>query len=146
MKYARPVRGFQSTRQAHPYLQRLTDPRWSVTPDPGTEAVSTVILHHNVRSPGEGYAAVQYGHDVRVAGEPPHRSLLMLEVVEVDIVRIGTEHLHRNDAVTRRFVAAIPHSEPAAAHRLGIVIALCLELGNYSRSRAGLSGVRIGHS
>src|SRR5271165_315938 len=145
MKYARPVRGFQGTRQAHPCLQRLADPEWSVTPDPGTEAVSTVILHHNVRSPGEGYAAVQYGHDVRVAGDPPHRSLLVVEVFEVDIVRIGTEHLHRNDAVKRRFVTAIHHSEPAAPHRLGIVVALCLEFGNDSRSRASLSGVGIFH-
>src|ERR1700760_1427639 len=70
MKYARPVSGFQSARQAHPYLQGLANPEWSVTADPGTERVSTVILHHDVWTPGKGSTAVQYGHDVRVAGDP----------------------------------------------------------------------------
>ena len=54
MKYARPVRGFQSARQAHPDLQCLADPEWPVTADPGTERVATVILHHDVWAPGEG--------------------------------------------------------------------------------------------
>ena len=89
---------------------------------------------------------MQHGHDVRVAGDPSHGPLLAVEVFDVDIVRIGTEHLHRDDAVERRLVTAIHHSEPAASHRLRVVVALCLELGDDSRSRAGLSGVGIGHS
>ena len=88
---------------------------------------------------------MQYGHDVRVAGDPSHRPLLTVEMFDVDIVRIGTEHLHRDDAVERRFVTAIHHSEPAASYRLSIAVALCLKLGDDSRVRAALSRVGIGH-
>ena len=99
MKYARSVSRFQRTGQSHPYLQRLADPERSVAADPGTERVSTVILHDDVWTSGKGHPAVQYRHDVWVAGDSSHRPLLAVEVFEVDILRIGTEHLHRDHAV-----------------------------------------------
>src|SRR5271170_1048414 len=86
---------------------------------------------------------MQHGHDVRVAGDPPHRPLLASEPFEVDIVLIRTEHLHCDDTVERRFIAAIDNAEPAAPHRLSFVVALCLELGN-NPQRAALSGVGTG--
>ena len=42
---------------------------------------------------------MQHGHDVRVAGNPSHRPLLAIEVFEVEVVLIGTEHLDRDDPV-----------------------------------------------
>jgi len=75
---------------------------------------------------------MHHGHDVRMADDPAHRPLLTSELFEVDIVLVRTEHLHCNDAVEGRFIAPIHNAEPAAAHRLSIVVALCLELGNNS--------------
>jgi hypothetical protein len=86
---------------------------------------------------------MQYGHDVRVAGDPPHCPLLASELFEVDIILIRTEHLHCDDTVERRFIAAIDNAEPTAPHRLSIVVALCLELGN-NPQRAALSGTGTG--
>jgi hypothetical protein len=42
---------------------------------------------------------MQHGHDVRVAGDPPHRSLLASELSEVDFVLVRTEHLHCDGTV-----------------------------------------------
>jgi hypothetical protein len=51
---------------------------------------------------------------------------------EIEVIGIGTEYLDRDHAVQRRFAAAIHNAEAAAPHRLGIVVALCLELGGNS--------------
>jgi hypothetical protein len=71
--------------------------------------------------------------------------LLAFEVYEVEIVLIGTEYLDRDDAVERRFVTAIYDAKPTAPHRLRVVVALCLELGDDSGSEPALSVIGIGH-
>lgn len=87
---------------------------------------------------------MQHGHDVRVPGDPPHRPLLASELFEVDIVLVRTEHLHCDDAVEGRFIAAIHDAESATAHRLGIVVALSLEFGCNPQRGAALSGIGAG--
>jgi hypothetical protein len=42
---------------------------------------------------------VQDRHDVWVAGHAPHRSLLAVKVLEIQVVLIGTQHLDRDDTV-----------------------------------------------
>ncbi|MFY9767518.1 MAG: hypothetical protein WAK42_21515 [Mycobacterium sp.] len=42
---------------------------------------------------------MEHRHDVRVAGDPSHRPLLAIKVFEVDVVLIGSEHLHRDDSI-----------------------------------------------
>ena len=99
MKNTRAVSGFQSARQSHPYRQRLIDCERSMTLDPGAQRIPTVVGHHDVWTSGEGLAAMQHGHDVRVARDPSHRPLLAVKVFEIDVVLIGTEHLDRDDSV-----------------------------------------------
>src|SRR5262249_34898536 len=99
MKNTGTVRGFQGARQSHPYRQRFTNGKRSMALDPGAQRVPLVVRHHDVWTPGEGLAAMQHGHDVRVPRDPSHRPLLALKVFELDVVLIGTEHLDRDDPV-----------------------------------------------
>ena len=99
MQNTRLVSGFQSARQSHPDGQHLTDCERSTTPDPGVHRIPTVVGHHNVGTSGGGSTAMEHRHDVRVAGDPSHRPLLAIKVFEVDVVLIGSEHLHRDDSI-----------------------------------------------
>jgi hypothetical protein len=87
---------------------------------------------------------MKHGHDVRVTGDPSHRPLLATEVFEVDVVRIGTEHLDGDDPVECRLPTPIDDAEPAAPDRLGVVVALCLKLGHYACGEAapGVVGIQ----
>jgi hypothetical protein len=79
-----------------------------------------VVLHHQIRVTAGGFADLKDTDDIRMPGEPSHRTLLAQEALSA-LVGLGSEDLDSDDPVKRDLGAPVDNAETAAADLFGVV-------------------------
>ena len=114
MQRAHKVRGFQCTGQFHADAHRLAPIEGSVPSDQRFQRILGVVWHHDERPATGSGADLQNRHDVRVSGQPAHRTLLTQKSIEIVRVEVGGQNLDRDSAIQFRLRAAIDDPKAAA--------------------------------
>jgi hypothetical protein len=110
--------------------------------DPRLQRALPVVLHHQIRVTALGFADLQHAHDVRMAGEPTHCSLLAQEPLPV-LVKFGGEDLHRHYAVQGDLRAPIDNAEAAATDLFGVAESGSVQFRDDGRADFALGPERV---
>ena len=113
MQNADAMRSVERAGQLHADADGLPPIERTVPPDQSLQRVLRVIGHHNERPARRSRADLVDGHDLRMVGQPAHRSLFAHKAVKVVRIEIRRQDLDRNGAIQRRLSAAVDDPESA---------------------------------